>query len=101
LHELATNAVKYGALREASGKLSISWRVEGHGQDRRLLIVWQESGVAMTPEPPKRRGFGSELIERALTQQLKAKTALEFGADGVRCSIEVPLLSPAGETAEA
>jgi len=91
LHELATNAAKYGALRQRSAKLSLTWRVEEHGGNRDPSITWRESGVPMGTARPSRRGYGSELIERALPYQLKAKTNLEFGSDGVRCAIMVPL----------
>jgi PAS domain S-box-containing protein len=92
LHELATNSVKYGALAQPGGKLAVTWRVEGAGTERRVVLDWREGGVAM-PEGglPRRKGYGSELIERALPYQLKANTRLEFGIDGVRCAIEVPI----------
>ena len=62
LHELATNAVKYGALSNGAGRVSIAW--ERQSQANRVKLVWQESGG---PEvcPPKQKGFGSHLIERA------------------------------------
>jgi PAS domain S-box-containing protein len=92
LHELATNAVKYGALRQPAGKLTIKWSM-GHDQDGpRVILEWRESGVAM-PEPAARRrkGYGTKLIERALPYQLNALTTLDFTGDGVRCTVEVPL----------
>lgn len=91
LHELATNAVKYGALRQPPGQLAIAWQIEEDEGRRRVVLDWRETGVAMPAELPARRGYGSELIERALPYQLKAKTSLHFAADGVRCSIAVPL----------
>lgn len=91
LHELTTNAVKYGALKGESGRLEIHWRVEPGAAGGSLLVLdWRESGVAMPPEPP-RRGYGRELIERALAYTARAKTRLSFGADGVHCRIEMPL----------
>jgi PAS domain S-box-containing protein len=91
LHELATNAVKYGAFCQPSGRLSITWDIAVHKDEERVLLHWVESNVRM-PETtvPRRRGYGSELIERALPYQLKAKTMLEFGPDGVRCWISAP-----------
>lgn len=90
LHELATNAVKYGALKRPSGRLAVIWAVEG--DERRLRLDWRESGVPPLEDgAPRRRGYGSELIERALPYQLGAETRLEFGADGVRCAIVLPL----------
>ena len=57
-----------------------------------MLLEWRESGVPMAEAgPPRRKGYGSELIERALPYQLGAETRLEFGADGVRCAIVVPV----------
>ena len=92
LHELATNAVKYGAIGQASGRLSVIWHVENGGDkgDRRLVIEWHEDGVAMPDGPPTRRGYGSELITQALPYQLQAETALAFTPDGVRCRITLP-----------
>ena len=90
LHELATNAVKYGAIGQPAGRLTIDWHVEGSGSGGRLVIDWREDGVAMPDGPPARRGYGSELITRALPYQLRAETELEFGADGIRCRIALP-----------
>jgi PAS domain S-box-containing protein len=92
LHELATNAVKYGALAQPTGKLEVTWELKAKKPTSEIALQWQESGVSM-PELglPKRKGYGSELIERALPYQLRAKTQLEFGPDGVRCAILVPV----------
>ncbi len=91
LHELATNAVKYGALAQASGRLSVTWRVAQESGGARLVIDWRESGVLMPGGPPAHRGYGTELITAALPYQLDAETALEFTPDGVRCRIAVPV----------
>ncbi len=91
LHELATNAVKHGALGQPTGRLEVVWRVEEEEGKRWVALEWRESGVTMPAAGRQaRKGYGSELIERALPYQLKAKTRIEFGADGVRCSIVVP-----------
>lgn len=92
VHELATNAIKYGALAQPDGKLTLSWSLSSEGQHRLVRIDWQESGVKM-PERGEghRRGYGTELITRALPYQLKAKTELIYGPDGVRCLIAVPV----------
>ena len=93
LHELATNAVKHGALAQPSGRLDVRWRMEQE-PDPRVALEWRESGVVVPQGGrPARRGYGTELIERALPYQLKAKTKLEFAEDGVRCSIEVPTVA--------
>lgn len=93
LHELATNAVKYGALSQPSGHLQIAWHVEiGEAGDRRLCVDWRESGVADMPArgaQPQGGGYGRELIERALPYQLDARTHYAFAPDGVHCTIEV------------
>ena len=92
LHELATNALKYGALSRPEGRLSITWRLQGEGEERRLLLDWVETGVPMPDgEAPSHQGFGRQLIEQALPYQLKAGTQLMFGTEGVRCRIALPL----------
>ncbi|WP_342065681.1 CheR family methyltransferase [Achromobacter kerstersii] len=91
VHELATNAIKYGALRYESGKLDVKWRTEHGDKDKdHLILVWTESGL---PEPPDatRRGYGRELIEQALAFTLRAKTSMEFRQDGITCRIDMPL----------
>ncbi len=92
LHELATNAAKYGALAQPMAGLSVTWRVEGgSGAGRQLVLEWRETQVSMPPDAIRRRGYGTELIERALPYQLKARTELVLGADGVRCTLVLPL----------
>ena len=99
LHELATNAVKYGALAQPTGKLAVTWELKGESPSPAVALEWRESGVFMPAVgPPKRKGYGSELIERALPYQLRAKTKLEFGPDGVRCAIMVPVPANGAET---
>ena len=104
LHELATDAVKHGALRtgpDCAGRLDISWSVLPDGDGRRLVLDWRESGVPLAAGEV-RRGYGRELIERALNFTLKARTTLSFGADGVLCHIEMPLaLRPHAESGVA
>lgn len=92
IHELATNAVKYGALAQPDGKLTVTWSVSRQDRDDVAIIDWRESRVVM-PERSQasRKGYGTELITRALPYQLKAKTELSFGPDGVHCTIAVPI----------
>jgi len=90
LHELATNAAKYGGLSQPGGQLRISWTAEHQSGGLRVVLHWRESGVTLQGDPASRRkGYGRELIERALPYQMNAKTKLEFLADGVQCMIEV------------
>ncbi|MGK2910769.1 MAG: sensor histidine kinase, partial [Sphingobium sp.] len=93
VHELATNALKYGALAQAAGKLSVTWTIEQEERQYFLVLEWRETNVHMPDESaPRRKGYGTELIERALSYQLKAASRLEFGRDGVSCVIRVPVL---------
>lgn len=92
LHELTTNALKYGALSDAGGRLEVAWCIDGHGEGRgpALHVTWHERGVRVEPGRTA-DGYGRELIERALPYQLKAQTTYELRRDGVLCTIEVPL----------
>lgn len=91
LHELATNALKYGAFATPSGHLTVRWSVSDESAPR-LRVDWRESGVAMSGVNKRagRIGYGRELIEVALPYQLGAETTYELTADGVHCTIEVP-----------
>jgi two-component sensor histidine kinase len=86
LHELCTNAIKYGALSVETGRVSIAWAISINGE-RRFEFEWRESG-GPTVATPDRRGFGSRLIERALASDLKGKAKLDFRAEGVRFRLE-------------
>lgn len=93
LHELATNAVKYGALATPGGHLTVRWEVAagGNGRDQ-LHVDWRETGVIDMPAPsdmPRGGGYGRELIERALPYQMGAKTSFAFTRDGVHCTVQV------------
>jgi two-component sensor histidine kinase len=86
LHELATNAIKYGALSCPEGRVNVRWRVE----DRMLHLDWEESrGPSVVP--PTRKGFGSHLLEGIIGHELGGDTKLNYDVSGVRCSITVPL----------
>ena len=95
LHELATNAVKYGALGQPAGRLSVRWRLDEQGDGGRpwLHIDWRESGVKMPGggEALAGTGQGRELIEQALPYQLGAQTSYVLGPDGVHCTIAIPV----------
>jgi PAS domain S-box-containing protein len=100
LHELATNAVKYGALGQASGHLSITWSYEptGLGGAPWLHIDWRETGVRIPPEAPARAGSGQgrELIEHALPYQLRARTSFVIRRDGAHCMMSIPVSGSVG-----
>jgi two-component sensor histidine kinase len=83
LHELATNAAKYGALSDGTGQVRLTWRVAEAGSRRRLELEWRETGGPPLV-PPKRKGFGSRLLVRALAAQPNARAALSFPAEGAR-----------------
>ena len=90
LHELATNARKYGSLSAPGGRLSVTWSIaEGDGE-RRLALTWLERGGPPVA-PPTRTGFGTRLLRRALAIDLDGKVALDFDPQGLRCTIEFPL----------
>jgi two-component system CheB/CheR fusion protein len=92
LHELVTNALKYGALKSATGKLSVTWETWlGAKGQQRFALLWRESGVPIPPEAAAQRGHGRELIEKSLRFSLNAETQMVFGADGVWCRIEMPV----------
>lgn len=87
LHELATNAVKYGALSTAAGRVALSWRREDGGE---LTLDWMESGGPPVTKP-QRRGFGTRFIAGAVAGDLGGRLAHEFDSRGVRCRIEAPI----------
>jgi two-component sensor histidine kinase/sensor domain CHASE-containing protein len=90
MHELATNAAKYGALSQPGGKVSAHWKLITPGLVR---IEWQESGGP--PVSPQRgRGFGTDLIERIVAHELKNPVQLDFAPEGVRCVLTVPVRRP-------
>lgn len=94
IHELTTNALKYGALKASGASLSVTWTTDvDQGNRRRLILTWIEKGVPAVSTKPPREGFGRELIEEALPYRLGAETKLEFLGGGVRCIICVPLPS--------
>ncbi len=105
LHELATNALKYGALSQPKGRLLVRWHLVGADSgEQRLRVEWRESGVQVpTAELAQshRRGSGRELIEKALPYQLGADTSYELTPEGVRCTITLPVSTTHREAAQA
>jgi PAS domain S-box-containing protein len=93
-HELVTNAVKYGSLSVPTGQVEIEWGVHSHAGQRPILhIAWRESGGPPVA-PPRRRGFGSLLVERSISAEHGGHAALDFDPAGVRCTIDIPLEGP-------
>lgn len=92
LHELATNAAKYGALSGETGVVTVTWSLAGDPPDR-LTLCWEERGGPPV-EPPARRGFGTRMIDEALALELIGVVDLSFRREGVTCRIEAPLDLP-------
>lgn len=86
MHELATNAVKHGALSAPEGRVDVEWSVDGG----RLALTWRESGG---PPPPARvtRGFGARLLERGLSAELNGSVTLDFRPEGLVCRMQASL----------
>ncbi|TCP34725.1 sensor histidine kinase [Sphingomonas sp. BK235] len=104
LHELATNALKYGALSARGGRLDLAWRVADEAGVPMLHVTWHETGVALDPEagrPAAGGGYGRELIEQALPYQLGARTRFELRDDGIYCAITLPIPHAAPGGAES
>ena len=96
-HELATNATKYGALSAPPGHLMIDWNVEtpGNGSGE-LLIRWREQGGPPVTTP-KRRGFGTRLIDRSIAHELGGGLEMNYASSGFECLIRIPLAEPQGD----
>jgi two-component system, chemotaxis family, CheB/CheR fusion protein len=90
IHELATNAVKYGALSQPGARIRVAWALALHTACPQLRFSWEESGVMMAAVPLS-RGFGRELVERLIARELKGDGRMTFLPDGLHCKIEVPL----------
>jgi two-component sensor histidine kinase len=86
LHELSTNALKYGALSNDCGTVSITWSTA----NGRLHLEWREAGGPPVT-PPSRRGFGSRMIERGLAAELAGSVTIDFAATGLVCIVDAPL----------
>ncbi|MCY1645411.1 GAF domain-containing protein [Methylorubrum sp. SL192] len=93
LHELATNARKYGALSGDTGRLSVTWRTYTEDDRMRLALHWSETEIERPREEgaAQRRGYGRELIEKALPYALDARTRYELSETALHCSIDLPL----------
>lgn len=93
LNELLTNAAKYGALSSAGGSLIFRWALR-HEADRSLLeMEWLERGGPPVA-PPRRRGFGTRLMERCIERDLDGEFDLAFEPEGVHCRMTIPVAAP-------
>jgi len=92
IHELATNAIKYGALASEAGHLSVTWRFDDAAHERNVVLEWIEDGIAALPggRQSARGGYGRTLIEQALPYSLSAETKFELGVNELRCVISLP-----------
>jgi two-component system CheB/CheR fusion protein len=90
IHELATNASKYGALSTGSGRIDVRWQLRAEGRRDRLQLHWVESGGPPV-QGATRRGFGTRLITEGLAYELNGEAVLEYAETGVSCRIDVPL----------
>jgi two-component sensor histidine kinase len=97
LHELSTNAVKYGALSVDAGQIRIVWNLVQVDAEPHLFLTWTETGVPLT-DMPTHKGFGSRLIERGLTREMGGVVALDYLPSGLVCTLSVPL--PEAETVD-
>jgi two-component sensor histidine kinase len=90
LHELATNAVKYGALSNESGMIELLWSCEPGPACEMFRLTWREQGGPPVT-PPSQKGFGTRLIERGLAGEFGGTVVLSYEPAGVVCTIEAPL----------
>ena len=93
LHELATNAAKYGALSNDSGAVDLRWHVVHEGEAPRFCLTWSEQGGPPILTQPVRRGFGSRLIERSFAAEVGGEVKLTYAPTGLTCRLEAPLAS--------
>jgi two-component sensor histidine kinase len=90
VHEIATNAAKYGALSNDSGTVTLDWEVVDEAAGRTLRLIWTETGGPSVTEPVQ-RGFGSRLIERSARDQLGGEATVDFLPRGVVCTVTCSL----------
>lgn len=86
IHEMATNAAKYGALSTDQGRISVLWRIE----EERLILDWVETGGPKLPSPPTRQGFGSKLAAMTVERQLGGKLDYHWAPSGLSVTIDIP-----------
>jgi PAS domain S-box-containing protein len=90
VHELATNAAKYGSLSVPDGQIDLAWNVSDSRAESDLRLIWLERNGPLV-EKPKHQGFGMRLLERGIQSELGGETLIEFAATGLRCELKIPL----------
>lgn len=91
LHELATNAAKYGALSTETGRVQVAWFLADRESEQSLILRWSETGGPKPERAPARKGFGSELIERSVRHDIGGAVDITFGDDGLVAELALPL----------
>lgn len=100
VHELATNANKYGALATENGRIAVGWRLVDEGGEPWVQLEWRETNVPVVARSPRREGFGTELIVRRVPYELRGQGTLELRPGGVVAQIAFPL-RPSGSIPES
>jgi two-component sensor histidine kinase len=99
IHELATNAIKYGSLSQPSGRIAINWSIEATDAEARFKFQWRERD-GPPAAPPTHRGFGRILIENVVAEDFHAQPRISYAPEGLSYEIDAPLLEVvAGEAA--
>jgi two-component sensor histidine kinase len=96
-HELVINAARFGALSNGEGHVDVRWSVEHDGEARRLRLDWVEAGGPRV-SAPQRQGFGTRLLQRVLTAQVKAEVSTDYDPDGLKVRLSFPLPDPGRAT---
>lgn len=97
IHELCTNALKYGALAKEKGHINVRWGYEGSGEERTFFFIWEEDGCDLEG-PPAKRGFGSSLLKRGLSNASGSTVDIDYRREGIRYHMVAP--APEPETAQ-
>lgn len=95
LHELSSNAIKYGALSNGTGKVSVTWNILPNGSEKCFAMTWRESGGPPVTRPV-RTGFGSTVIERLTSESFRGEARLAYQPDGVVWTLKAPAANIAG-----
>lgn len=98
LHELATNAGKYGALSTPGGHVSIHWTIDGSGENEKLVLRWTETGGPRVVAPT-RRGFGTQILSRMLPADFEGTSTLDYAEPGLSFTLVAPAHTLPGRTA--